>query len=87
MPKQKELPGIERQKVKAIEDAADDYVAVRDKRMALTEKEVEAREVLLALMDKHGLTNYRYDDQIISVLPARKVKVKHFKDDADSGDE
>ena len=85
---QRELAGMERPKVKEIEDAAEDYVAIRDKRMSLTEKEVDARAVLLAAMEKHKLDAYRFDDRVVIVLPAKKVKVKTASDDEgdDEGD-
>ena len=62
MAKQAELPGVERKKIKEIEDAAESYVALRDKRMAILTKEVEAKAALLDTMHKHKLTLYRLDD-------------------------
>lgn len=76
--KQPELPGVEGPgvapvSVPEIEDASDAYVAVRDKRQALTKTEVELKGKLLKSMKDHGLENYRYvaaEDDII-----REVKV------------
>lgn len=81
MSKQKELPGVERRVIKAVENAADDYVDVRDKRMALTTKEVEKRAVLLHEMEKAGVSSYRYDDRIITLEAKAKVRVKTASDD------
>ena len=73
MAKQTELPGIERKKIKDIEDAAESYVAVHDKRISMTEKEVEAKAALLDAMHKHKLTVYRFDERIIEVTPKENV--------------
>ena len=80
--KQEDLPAIEGEgvapkKIKEIEIAAGDYVSIRDKRMALTEKEVLARQTLVELMRKHGLTNYRYDEEEVVLIEGEfKVKVR-----------
>jgi len=78
--KQGELPGVERKVIKAVENAADDYVDVRDKRMTLTTKEVEKRAVLIAAMEEHGITSYRYDDRVITLEAKAKVSVKNAHD-------
>lgn len=60
-----------------IEQAAEEYVAIRDKRMVLTEDEVEARTRLIAKMKDHKLDFYKFDGQIVTVLHGEdKVKVK-----------
>lgn len=84
--RQEDLPGVERKVIKAVENAADDYVAARDKRMALTTKEVETRAVLIHEMEKAGVTSYRYDDRIITLEAKAKVKVKTASDD-DGGED
>lgn len=77
MPKQSDLPNVEGEgvapkKIKAIDIAADEYVTIRDKRMAMTEKEVAARDKLVDLMKQNGLEVYFYSDQ--------KVYIKHGQD-------
>lgn len=55
--------GMDRsKKVKAVETAAQAYVKIRDERMALTKKEVEAKAVLTDAMEKNNLEVYRFDD-------------------------
>lgn len=87
-PVQTEIPGTERVRIKSIDDAAEEYVNVRDKRMEWTEKEVAAKQQLTDLMHKHaekigrdaegGLT-YRYDDMQVILKPTEEVlKVKHI---------
>ena len=81
MPKQEEMPiegeGVSKPKIKAIDRAADKYVEIRDERMALTDKEIDAKAVLLNAMHEHGLTEYQYGDMKVVVKPGKEnVKVK-----------
>lgn len=100
MPKnQMEIPGTERPKIKEIEVAAEDYVAIRDKRMALTEKECAAKLTLIETVKAHaseltkdlkGNRVYRYDDQLVMLIPGSdnvKVKVDHGEDGDDEGED
>ena len=57
--KQKELPGVERESIPEINAAGENYVRVRDERMALTEREVEAHEALLEAMRTHKVKVYK----------------------------
>lgn len=59
-----------------IDRAADAYRDARDERMALTETEVEKQKILMALMKKHDVTHYTYDDYDVDVEMGEKVKVK-----------
>lgn len=87
MPKKApELPGMERKTIKAIESAAEEYAELRDKRMAVLEKEVEAKARLLDVMHKHECTIYKFDDKIVEVLPTEKVKVRKAGSKADEDD-
>ena len=52
-PRQKKFEGIENEEIKEIRAAAESYVDVRDRRMALTKEEVEYRDKLLEVMEKH----------------------------------
>lgn len=95
MPKKKqedlpamEGPGVAPQVFKDVEAAADKYIDVRDKRMALTTKEVEARAVLAEKMASHSLNIYRFDDHQVEVIPGKlKVKVKNLGQDGDTSDD
>lgn len=84
-PRQTTMPGTDAPKVKAIEAAAEVYVEVRDERMGLTKREVQAREKLIAVMKTAGLTVYRIpaDDGegalIVSVSDESKVTVRKEK--------
>lgn len=79
--KQQDLPAIEGEgvapkKIPAVEKAADKYVEIRDKRMAMTEQEVTARAGLIEMMHEHKLTVYTYDDYKITMEPREKIKVR-----------
>jgi hypothetical protein len=96
--RQSELPGTERKVIREIEAAAEKYVIVRDKRMKLTKKEVDAKEELAALMNDHneelernedGDYCYRYVDgetEMICILGfAENLKVKKVQAPDPSG--
>lgn len=59
---QTEIPGTERPSIPEVEEAAEDYRALRDERMALAEKEAEAKRTLITKMKAHNQTAYRYED-------------------------
>jgi len=75
MAKQERLEGVAPQ-IPSIEAAALRYVEVRDERMSLTEKEVEAHEVLLAAMKQAHVEHYRTMEGLECTLSTKeKVKV------------
>jgi hypothetical protein len=77
MAKQARLPGVETPKLQDLEDAAEEYVEIRDRRIALTDKEVDAKGKLLNLMKKHDRKRYKRGPVSIEVVPeGEKVKVK-----------
>lgn len=57
--KQKSLPGMERKTIKELDDAGEAYKEVRDERIACTEKEVTAKQGLIAVMKKHKVQVYK----------------------------
>lgn len=85
--KQTELPGTERPAIPEIDEAADAYRSVRDKRMKLTEQEITAKTNLIEVMRANakklavnaaGERIYRYDDEVVVLEPGKEnVKVKH----------
>lgn len=94
--KQSELPGVESQSIPEIEEAAENYRSVRDKRMALTEKEVAAKVNLIQVVQAHakeltpngdGKLCYRYDDQLVMLTDKINVKVKTDHGDNEDEDE
>ncbi len=93
-----EGPGVAPVKIKELDAAAADYVDVRDRRMSLTEKEIEAKRDLIHLMHKHeeklgrdgdGVLRYKYDDEnlVVELKPGDEtLKVKKGTSD-DLGDD
>ncbi len=86
--KQLQIAGTEKKSIKEVDLAAESYVEARDERMKLTEKEVEARDSLLAVMQKHKLDLYRDDDAspplLVTIIEGdAKVKVSRLDDDSD----
>jgi type II secretory pathway component PulM len=90
-PKQTSIPGTERKYIEAVENAAQEYRAVRDERMALTKREAELQEILVQAMASHELEAYAYlDDEgeelIVKVTHKTKVRVRKAKNVDDSED-
>lgn len=83
MPKQKELEGVGQPEIKELEEAADEYVRVRDIRMDHTKKECASRDKLLELMHANNLTSYAFDDQVVEIEVATKEKIRVRNTDSD----
>lgn len=91
---QTRIPGTERpNRIKEIDDAAEDYRKARNKRQAATKVESEKMAVLKAAVKKHGLTSYFYDDdegdteevkreeEVLEKVTVNKVKQAKAKSD------
>ena len=79
-PVQTRIPGTEPKKIAEVEKAAKQYRQDRDARMELLADEVESRAKLMEAMTKHGLTEYKYDDQEVRIVEGEtKVKVRTVK--------
>lgn len=95
--KQTEIPGMEAPKIKEIEQAAEAYTSVRDKRMALTVKEVAAKMALIEVVQAHarelavddkGNSLYCFDDQVVKMKPGKpNVTVRAAASDGDDDDD
>lgn len=91
--KQTKIPGTERADIcEDIEKAAAAYVEVRDARMELTKKEVDAQAKLLVAMKANRLSRYRCEreDLEVEIVPenekAKVRKVAPPEADDDAGD-
>jgi len=85
--KQADLPGMEDKHIREIEDAAHEYAEARDKRMKLTEKEVEKKGELLAAMQKHKKRHYEVDDLQIDIEVEKetvKVRIRKVEEEEDA---
>ena len=81
-PKQEEL--IEDREIKPLNDAAYEYVNIRDQRLALLREEIPLAEKVLKLMEKYDLTTYHYENVTIKIRYEQKkvqVKVKKEKEE------
>ncbi len=58
MAKQERLPGMTPKRIADLEDAAGEYVQIRDARMEKTAEENKANEKLVKLMKKYKLKTY-----------------------------
>lgn len=78
--KQQSLPGMEDTAIPEIENAAEAYAEIRDRRMALTKQETEARDTVLSAMKKHGKRTYRHGEIDAEItVEQEKLKVKIHK--------
>ncbi len=77
-----EGPGVGQVKIDAVEQAAAQYIKERDKRCAMTPKEIAAKQKLLDALhankeklgtDGEGATVYRYDDLVITLKPGKET--------------
>lgn len=88
--KQLKIPGTQEESNRAVDEAAEHYVELRDSRMQATEAEVEARGVLIAAMKKADLTTYRDNGAdpplLVTLTIEEKVKVSRIDEDEASDD-
>ncbi len=82
---QQDLPGTEEFKPKrdkAIHEAAEKYAVARDARMAATEEEVKCKQFLIELMQKKDVTEYRFGNVEVELVPSEiKLKVRIKEDE------
>lgn len=74
-PRTPRLPGMEDSGIQELESLAEQYADVRDQRMVLTKREAEMNADLLALMKKHGKTEYHHDE-VHCWIKAKDERVK-----------
>lgn len=80
MPRQNEdLPGVEGEgvsqpKIKAVDEAMENLLAARSKRMKFADQEKEAQALLVELFHKHDLTYYNFDDTVYELVDIEKIK-------------
>jgi hypothetical protein len=86
------IPGTERKSIAEIDDAAEAYVKERDKRVKQSEREVDAKQALIAVMQKHKVEVYKDPSAdpplIVTVTPGKPgVKVTEAPDDDEPEDD
>ena len=77
--------GVTRKKIKRLEDAIGDWDDAKEKRMKLTEKEVETKVRVVEIMAAEGLRSYQYTDDrkvvLKDMLKVEKIKSNGAGDD------
>lgn len=87
MSAQQQIPGTERTRDKKCTSLANKYREVRDARMALTKKEVEAKSALADYMIEKKLDHYIDEDSDLDVKVEAKTNVKVRRCDSEVPDE
>jgi hypothetical protein len=86
-PRKQALPSMEDRAIQPLEDAAHEYAAVRDQRMALNAEEVGLKAKLLRLMKHHGKQTYARDGISVEIIVEEEsVKVRVKKPESDEVD-
>lgn len=75
-PRQQRIKGTEQESIPGLDAAIEEYVEIRDKRMRLTEKEIEARTALEELMRQNKKKTYKHDGYIAELQSTEKAKVR-----------
>jgi len=83
------LPGMERKAIKEIETLADKYAALRDERMEVLSREVEAKTKLIDAMKRNEQEVYQFeeDGETVTVTLKSEEKVKVKRGSVDDSDE
>lgn len=85
-------PGVSAVSIPEVDDAADAYVEIRDKRVKLTAKEIAAKTSLIDLLHTHkskigsnnGTIRYEHDGRVILLQSkGEKLSVKELTDKDD----
>lgn len=92
-PKQLEIPGAERPSIPDLDDAMEVYQDIKGRRCALTAKETEAKQNMVAIAkantvqigkDVNGVLKYKSDHLVLVIAPKDEtVSVKPVSDDDD----
>jgi hypothetical protein len=89
-PRQQTLPEMEDRKIEVLEDKALQYAEVRDKRISLSQSEVELKGQLLDLMKAQKREHYHRGAIKIDIVHEKeniKVKVKSGDDEDGEAEE
>jgi hypothetical protein len=97
MAKTDELPGVEgegvapQKRIKSLDNAIEEWRANVEKRMALTKKECESRQLVIDLMHKHSVTRYPWsnsddEEKILRLDATEKLKLAKPEDEEGAGE-
>src|SRR5688572_1552149 len=83
-PRPQVLKGMEDSRIKELDDAAQDYADIRDRRNAVEQEEGDLKLKVKGLMHKHHKKEYKYGGITVSLVEGEEdVKVKIRKADLD----
>jgi len=86
-PRQARLPEMDDPAIDGLNALAEDYAAIRDKRMGLTKAEKGLKEQILTAMHTNHKTSYNFQGVSIQVVAENeKVKVKVRKENGEDED-
>jgi uncharacterized protein YllA (UPF0747 family) len=74
--KQQWIEDTEPKDISEVTEAAENYKTERDKRMAMTVEEKEAKAVLIEVMKKHDLDIYKFNGYTVTRTHEEKDDVK-----------
>jgi hypothetical protein len=66
-------PGVASPKIKAVDDAFDELLAHRTRRMNAQKKEKEAQTALVELFHRHEIEVYNFDDKSYQLKDIEKI--------------
>jgi hypothetical protein len=86
--KMPDLPGVEGEgvsivKIEALEEECPRYIKFRDLRMTEGLEERKSKKLIMALMDKHNLGSYSFDDVVFELKPKDETKTLKVTKKAD----
>ena len=74
-------PVFVQQRIRAVDDAADNYYEVMQERCVLSKEEDEKKTALIEIMKEHGIDRYETADGLVVTITAKSnVKCKKKKD-------
>lgn len=81
--KQRFIEGTEPVSIPEIDKAAEEFVEIRNRWQAQGEEMNASNDLLRELMQKHGLTEYRFDSMLVKVEKGKeRAKVNRIKETA-----
>lgn len=80
---QRELKGMERPKLAAVEDAAEAFVDASERLKEVRDKREAASAQLIAEMKAAKVSAYKFDSKVVTVSAKARVTVKDADEDSD----
>jgi len=75
-PKNRDLPGVEGEKIAELSLALENYEDKKVERQEALKAEIKLKDKVIGLMDNHGLLSYRDDDLSVQMINKSKKTIK-----------